>query len=82
MFSSNQTPVEDMKKAYELGAIINLDDLTHLGFLDKVVGDRNETIFCRFNPGGTFQLGNGIMDKPGDAKYGMTEEQMIEATRS
>ena len=83
MFSSNQTPVEDMKKAYELGAYINLDDATMVDFLDRVAGVP-ENIFCRYNPGGTFQLGESeegfqVMDKPGDAKYGMTEEQMIES---
>ena len=83
MFSSNQTPVEDMKKAYELGAYINLDDATMVDFLDRVAGVP-ENIFCRYNPGGTFQLGASeegfqVMDKPGDAKYGMTEEQMIDS---
>ena len=77
MFSSNQTPVEDMKKAYELGAYINLDDATMVDFLDRVAGVP-ENIFCRYNPGGTFQLGESkegfqVMDKPGDAKYGMSE---------
>ena len=78
MFSSNETPVQDMKKAYDLGAYINLDDLTHVDFLKNVAGIP-ETICCRFNPGGTFDLGNGIMDNPGDSKYGMSEEQMTEA---
>ena len=83
MFSSNQTPVEDMKKAYELGAYINLDDATMVEFLERVAGVP-ENIFCRYNPGGTFSLGESeegfqVMDKPGDAKYGMTEEQMIES---
>ncbi len=78
MFSSNDTPVEDMQKAYELGAQINLDDLTMVDFLDRVASVP-ETICCRFNPGGLFSLGNDIMDNPGDAKYGMTEEQMVQA---
>ena len=56
MFSSNQTPVEDMQKAYELGAYINLDDATMVEFLERVAGVPQE-IFCRYNPGGTFQLG-------------------------
>ena len=72
-----------MKKAYELGAYINLDDATMVDFLDRVAGIP-ENIFCRYNPGGTFQLGESeegfqVMDKPGDAKYGMTEEQMIDS---
>ena len=82
MFSSNQTPVEDMKKAYELGAYINLDDATMVDFLDRVAGVP-ENIFCRYNPGGTFQLGESeegfqVMDNPGEAKYGFTKEQIIE----
>ena len=78
MFSSNDTPAQDMKKAYDLGAYINLDDLTHVAFLEKVAGVP-KTVCCRFNPGGVFELGNGIMDNPGDAKYGMSEDQMAEA---
>lgn len=78
MFSSNDTPAEDMKKAYELESYINLDDLTHVDFLQKTAGIP-KTVFCRYNPGGTFDLGNGIMDNPGDAKYGMSENQMAEA---
>ena len=78
MFSSNETPVEDMQKAYALNATINLDDLTHVEFLHRVAGIP-PVISCRFNPGGVFDLGNGIMDNPGDSKYGMTEDQMAEA---
>ena len=85
MFSSNQTPVEDMKKAYEMGAYINLDDATMVDFLDRVAGIP-ENIFCRYNPGGTFQLGESeegfqVMDKPGDAKYGMTRAQLSEGLK-
>ena len=79
MFSSNDTPAEEFKFANELGAIINLDDFTHIDFLEKTIGKIPETISCRYNPGGVFQLGTDIMDNPGDAKYGMTKEQMIEA---
>lgn len=78
MFSSNETPVEDMRKAYALNATINLDDLTHVEFLRRVAGIP-PVISCRFNPGGVFDLGNGIMDNPGDSKYGMTEDQMAQA---
>ena len=78
MFSSNATPVEDFEKASELGAIINLDDYTHVSFLNRVSGIP-EKICCRYNPGGTFTISNEIMDNPGDAKYGMTKEQMIRA---
>ncbi len=78
MFSSNDTPAEDFKKAKELDAIINLDDISHIDFLDEVCGIP-EKICCRYNPGGKFELGTDIMDNPGDAKYGMTKEQLFEA---
>lgn len=78
MFSSNVTPAEEYQKAKELGAFINLDDITHIEFLEKSAGIP-ETICCRFNPGGVFKMGTDIMDNPGDAKYGMTKEQIIEA---
>ena len=78
MFSSNVTPAEEYKKAKELNAYINLDDITHIDFLEKEAGIP-ETICCRFNPGGVFKMGTDIMDNPGDAKYGMSKEQMIEA---
>lgn len=78
MFSSNDTPANEFKKAKELGAIINLDDITHIDFLEKEAGIP-ETICCRFNPGGKFELGTDIMDNPGDAKYGMTPSQIKEA---
>ena len=77
MFSSNDTPAEEFKYAREIGATINLDDFTHIDFLEKVAGIP-ETISCRFNPGGYFSIANSIMDKPGDAKYGFTKEQIIE----
>jgi len=77
MFSSNVTPAEDFKLAYDLNAIINLDDITHIDFLEKVAGIP-ETICCRFNPGGLFKIESQIMDTPGDAKYGFTKEQLIE----
>lgn len=79
MFSSNATPAEDFKKAAEMGAIINLDDFTHIEFLEKTIGYIPETICCRFNPGGDFHISTQIMGSPGDAKYGMTKEQIIEA---
>ena len=78
MFSSNSTPAKEYAYANKLGAIINLDDFTHIEFLEKTLGYIPETISCRFNPGGIFKLGNGIMDNPGDAKYGFTEEQLFE----
>ena len=81
MFSSNDTPAEDFQLADKLGAIINLDDISHVDFLERAIGHIPETISCRFNPGGLFQLSNGIMDNPGDSKYGMTTEQLFEAFR-
>ncbi len=80
MFSSNVTPEKDMRKACELGAYINLDDSTHVDFLRQIAGDRMpDTVCLRYNPGGSFSLGNTIMDMPRDAKYGMTEDQMAGA---
>ena len=80
MFSSNVTPEKDMRKAYEMGAYINLDDATHVEFLEKITGGKlPETVCLRYNPGGSFSLGNTIMDMPRDAKYGMTEDQMAGA---
>ncbi len=80
MFSSNVTPELDMRKALELGAYINLDDATHVDFLARIAGDKMpDTVCLRYNPGGSFTLGNTIMDMPRDAKYGMTEDQMAGA---
>ena len=78
MFSSNDTPSEEFAYANEIGAIINLDDITHIEILEKACGIP-ETVCCRYNPGGTFSISNTIMDNPGDAKYGMTKPQIIEA---
>ncbi len=78
MFSSNDTPAEEFVKAYELGAIINLDDITHIDFLERAIGRIPETISLRYNPGGVYEISNGIMDNPGDAKYGFTKEQLFE----
>ncbi len=78
MFSSNATPAEEYKFAYDMGAIINLDDFTHIDFLEKTIGCIPETISCRYNPGGLFKISNSIMDNPSDAKYGFTTGQMFE----
>ena len=79
MFSSNETPLEEFAYANELGAIINLDDFTHIQCVEDTLGYIPETISCRYNPGGVFAMSNGIMDNPGDSKYGMTKEQLFEA---
>ena len=84
MFSSNETPAEEFVLADKLGAVINLDDLTHVDFLQETLGHIPETISCRYNPGGKFELseskeGFQVMDNPGEAKYGMTRAQISEA---
>lgn len=76
MFSSNMTPAEEYRYADKLGAIVNLDDFTHIDFFETSTGHIPETISCRFNPGGEFKISNDIMDNPGDAKYGFTYEQL------
>lgn len=81
MFSSNDTPTEEYRYADQLGAIITLDDYSDVKILEETLGHVPETICCRYNPGGVFQMSNGIMDNPGNAKYGMSEEQMTEAFR-
>ena len=95
MFSSNDTPAEEFIKCAELGGTINLDDLTHVDFVYNTLkgakmadpaasGKMPRKMSCRFNPGGVFTLGKSgegfqVMDTPGDSKYGMTEDQIIEA---
>jgi diaminopimelate decarboxylase len=78
MFTSNNTPVEDFKKAKSLGAIINFDDITHIPFFKKHVGNIGELACCRYNPGDA-KKGNVIIGNPKDAKYGMTKEQLFDA---
>ncbi len=81
MFSSNETPAQEFQFADRLGAIINLDDITHIEFLEQTIGKIPETISCRYNPGGIYEVSNGIMDNPQDAKYGFTKEQLFEGYR-
>lgn len=86
MFSSNNTPAREFQLADRLGAIINLDDLTLVDFLEQSIGHVPQKICCRYNPGGVFTLGETregfqVMDNPGDAKYGMTRTQIAEAFR-
>ncbi|WP_199648841.1 diaminopimelate decarboxylase [Pseudoflavonifractor sp. AF19-9AC] len=87
MFSSNDTPAEEFALAAKLGATINLDDISHIEFLKDTIGSIPKKISCRYNPGGTFTLGESeegfqVMDNPGQAKYGMTREQMTQAFRT
>ncbi len=77
MFSSNDTPAEDFTKARELGAIINLDDISHIDFLEKCCGGLPEVLSFRYNPG-KFRKGSSIMGNPEDAKYGFTHDQIFE----
>ena len=86
MFSSNDTPAEEFALAAKLGATITLDDISHIDFLKDTIGYIPKRISCRFNPGGTFTLGESeegfqVMDNPGQAKYGMTRPQMTQAFR-
>ena len=86
MYSSNETPAEEFVLADKLGATINLDDFTLIDFLQDTIGHIPETISCRYNPGGLFQLSSSkegfqVMDNPGDAKYGFTTEQLYEGFR-
>ena len=87
MFTSNDTPAEEFRKAWELGAIINLDDITHWDFLREAVpelaanplsADAAKHVFCcRYNPG-PLKGGNAIIGKPEEAKYGLTREQLFD----
>lgn len=80
MFSSNATPAEDFVYARKLDATINLDDITHIDFLEKN-GGIPDTVSCRFNSGGEFRIGTAIMGNPAEAKFGMTRKQLTEAYR-
>ena len=85
MFSSNETPAKEYLKAAELEAVINLDDFTHINFLEKVLNKTDgskksglpELVSCRYNPG-PLKEGNAIIGKPEEAKYGFTREQLFE----
>ncbi len=82
MFSSNETPAKEYAYAAKIGAIINLDDITHIPFLENILdGKFPETMSLRYNPGGVFRMSNGIMDNPGDSKYGFTKQQLFEGVR-
>lgn len=78
MFTSNDTPAEEFKKAYELGAIINLDDITHIDFLEDTIGKMPTKICFRYNPGSE-RTGNVLIGNPAEAKYGLTREQLFKA---
>ncbi len=80
MLTSNDTPAEEFQKALELGAIINLDDITHIEYLEKNAGFPKVMSF-RYNPGPELNNGNDIIGRPAEAKYGLTHDQIIEAYR-
>ena len=80
MFSANAMPEEEFGHASRLGAIINLDDITHIGILARN-GGIGETVCCRYNPGGDFRIGTAIMGNPGEAKYGFTRAQLSEGLK-
>ena len=77
MFTSNDTPPEEFKAAYEAGAIINLDDITHIEALEQAVGTLPDTICFRYNPGPD-RTGNAIIGNPVEAKYGVTTSQIVD----
>jgi len=79
MFTSNETPSHEFQKALQLGAIINLDDISHIDYLEKHVG-LPELISFRFNPG-PLRTGNAIIGNPQEAKYGLMREQLFEGYR-
>lgn len=80
VFSSNDTPTEEFAAAKKLGAIINLDDLSHIAALESI-GPLPDTVCCRYNPGSLFTMTNSIMGDLSDTKFGMTKPQLFEAMR-
>ena len=80
MFSSNQTPAGEFELARELGAIINLDDISHINFLQEH-GGIPKVICLRYNPGGDAVVANQVMGRPEEAKFGMTRDQIFESVR-
>ncbi len=80
IFTSNDTPAEEFRRAYELGALINLDDFSHIAFLEQTLGRLPDFLCFRYNPG-PLKAGNAIIGKPEEAKYGFTREQIVEGYR-
>lgn len=80
MFTSNDTPDEEFRKAYELGAVLNLDDITHIEAVEKAIGSFPETISFRYNPGAE-RTGNAIIGNPVESKYGVTRSQIFDCYR-
>jgi len=80
IFTSNDTPANEFMKAKELGAVINLDDISHIDFLEKNAGIP-ELICFRYNPGPLREGGNAIIGSPEESKYGLTRKQLLDAYR-
>lgn len=80
MMTSNDTPAEEFKYAYDINAIINLDDISHIEALEKAIDGVPETICFRYNPGGA-RTGNAIIGNPIEAKYGVTTDQIVDCYR-
>ena len=80
MFTSNDTPDEEFRKAYELGAVLNLDDITHIEAVERAVGSFPETVSFRYNPGAE-RTGNAIIGNPVESKYGVTRSQIFDCYR-
>ena len=78
MFSSNDTPEQEYSFCNQLGGIINLDDFSNIAEVEETLGTLPKTMSLRFNPGGYFKIANTIMDNPEEAKFGMTEAQILE----
>src|SRR5690606_20500804 len=78
MFTSNDTPAHEYQRAKELGAILNLDDITHIDFVERHCGRLPELLCFRYNPGPD-RTGNVIIGNPAEAKYGLTREQLFQA---
>jgi diaminopimelate decarboxylase len=81
MLTSNDTPAEEFVLAKKMGAVINLDDITHIDFLEKAAGIP-ELICFRYNPGEEYSHGNAIIGDPGEAKYGLTHDQILKAYKT
>ena len=79
MFTSNNTPIEEYKMALELGAVMNLDDISHIDYVRQSIG-LPELVSFRYNPGPA-RAGNALIGNPAEAKYGMTKEQLFEGYR-
>ena len=80
MFTSNDTPDEEFRKAYELGAVLNLDDITHIEAVERAEGSFPETVSFRYNPGAE-RTGNAIIGNPVESKYGVTRSQIFDCYR-